>query len=173
MALSASERNPRKNAAMQTDTDTKTVIEFLRLELQLQRRHYRILQEQHAALISRDRPRFAAAQMHYSGFLAEAKTHADNRFRLFGPANASLRQRMGQWSERDRGAGIAVIEAIRNTLERIQLIGRQNAAMIENELRYGKFMFDLYIEATRKQATYAVRGTQPVRSETLLINQVA
>ena len=100
--------------------------------------------------------------------------HADDRFRLFGPANQSLKQQMVQWPERDRFGGIAVIEAIRDILERIQLIGRQNAAMIENELRYGKFMFDLYIEATRKQATYANRGTQQsARSETLLINQVA
>jgi len=158
---------------MQIENEPKSIIEILRSELQLQRRHYQILQEQHAALLVGDRQRFAVTQQMYSHFLADARRHADARALVLGPVKVNLKDRMVAWTSRDRVAGIALIEAIRDLLDKIQTLGRSNAAMIENELRYGKFMLDLYMEATRKRSNYAKRGFQPVKSQNLLINQVA
>jgi hypothetical protein len=158
---------------MQADSETKIIIDILRAELQLQRRHTQILQEQHQALLVGDRAWFAMTQRLYIQYLADAKRHADLRLKVLGPPTVPLKKRMSGWSPRERTAGFALVDAIRALIENVRLLGRSNAAMIENELRYGKFMLDLYLEATRKQSNYAKRGLQPIRSANLLINQVA
>lgn len=154
-------------------TEIKSIIEILQKELTLQKRHIELLQTQHGALISCDRAAFAAAQKDYVRLLAEVKRHAAQRSLALGGNTPPLKERIAAWPQRERAQGEALLVAIFTLIGRIKLVSLQNAAMIQNELRYGKFMLDLYIDAARKQSNYAKRGMQPMKSVTLLINHVA
>ena len=132
--------------------EPKQIIQVLRDELALQKRHCKLLEAQEQALLACDRGRFAALQEEHCGMLAALEAQDDARRAALkdeggAPLTLSaLKERLPETSLR----GLPAVEdGLRQTLDRVQALTRSNQKLIQNELNYLAFTLDLFVEAGR------------------------
>jgi len=132
--------------------EPKQILQVLRDELALQKRHCKLLESQEQALLSCDRGRFAALQEEHCGMLAALEAQD-------GARRAALRDEAGvpltlsalkeMLSESSLRGLPALEDGLRGTLERVHALTRSNQKLIQNELNYLAFTLDLFVEAGR------------------------
>ena len=132
-----------------TQIDTKLMLKVLRDELALQTRHCRLLEAQEQALLSCDRPRFAALQEEHARLLPALEAQdAARRAALTDetgrPLTLSLLRELVPARSLGRLEG-----GLRQTLEQVQALTRRNKLLIQNELKCLAFTLDLFVEAGR------------------------
>src|SRR5579884_4237014 len=108
-----------------TMNDSSAIINSLRNELSLQKRHVNLLRAQNAALIACDRTQFFALFEGYSEFLAELETHASERNALRAGAE-SLAELTAGWPEEERQTLRKLSHDIQRALESARSISAQN-----------------------------------------------
>jgi len=150
------------------------IIEMLRSESILQRRHIDLLEAQHSALLAGDEARFAEVYHVYEQFLCELEKQAEWRRRMAPEEGASLRAEMKSWSVDKRKKGSVLLDSIAASLEKVARLAEQNTVMLNNQLNYIQFMMSIIVRASRGSQSYAPKGMMaPSFTENLFVNHMA
>jgi hypothetical protein len=153
--------------------DAKTVLNLLRAEVTVQRRHLQLLLDQHSALLASNQPAFAAAHARYEAFSVELEAHALLRRELLGETK-SLRELVNTFSPSEKAAGNALLDGLARLIDRLRLIAVQNTEMVSNQLQYTQFMLSVMVRTGRRNSNYGPATlTGPAPCENIFINQVA
>ena len=156
-----------------SNLDPKTVLNLLRAELTVQRKHLQLLLDQHSALLASDQPSFAVAHAKYEAFSADLEAHASLRRELLGETT-SLRTLVNTYATNERAAGNALLDGLARLIDRLRLIAVQNTEMVSNQLQYTQFMLSVMVRAGRRNTNYGPATLSgPVPCENIFINQVA
>lgn len=132
--------------------EPKQILQTLRDELALQKRHCKLLEAQEQALLACDRGRFAALQQEHCEMLAVLEAQdAARRAALTDEAGVPLTlSALKETLPATNLRGLPSVEdGLRRTLDRVQALTRSNQKLIQNELNYLAFTLDLFVEAGR------------------------
>ena len=154
--------------------NTKTVLNLLRAEIAIQRKHLDLLIEQRTALLANDSQAFAVAHVKYELFGGELDAHAAMRRATLGSDDVSIRAMVAEWPKNEKAAATAMLDRLAGMVTRLKNIADQNTAMVSNQLMYTQFMLSVMVRAGRRSMGYARPLTPPsTYTENVFINQVA
>jgi hypothetical protein len=136
--------------------DPQRILKLLRDELDLQRRHCKLLEAQQNALLVCDRPRFCGMRAEQDLMLALLAAQQTVREAELEDGNGNvvgITALIEQLPARQRRAYELVVDSLLSVAGRVQELSIQNKKLIENEMAYIAFALDLFVEAGRKART--------------------
>ena len=162
MAREASQFNPQD------------IIELLKSELLIQRRHLDLLNQQRKALLEGSEDEFACQQTAYEAFTYDLELNARRRRKILGPETFPLRPIVGTWSVKERRLGLELLDANKKLIVQVHKVAEQNAQLVSNRLTYIQFILSVMVRAGRNNWGYASPiGNGAMHTENVFVNQVA
>jgi hypothetical protein len=155
----------------QTAPEWRVILRHLAAEITLQRIHVKLLSAQRMALVQRDHEGFVGLQPEHGSCLADLSSQAEERRRLL--RGRSMAAVFASWPEAEQTKAKALARQLRQLLKEARMLCAQNAAMINNELRYADFLLDIFVKAGRKRIGYLPKGKGSACAVNLFLNQVA